>query len=227
MNLFKSKQEDDENILETLTFMGSPNQEEAKKMQKWNGQGDRKKNRRKSQGPRKDRNSGRKQTPVQILLKSGRKRNEKRFDIKSSLRIMVQGVVRQRRDWVGLEVDWRWGSTFITHNFIKYGNEERRQIEKSLEWKEEQFCFFSFFFSGGRRINDVFRCKGVNSLKTVHPDSNWWHKTPKKLEETGLKVQLKFSSLRRYCYSSTQQRNTEEKTLRGEGQRKVGCVYML
>ena len=98
MNLFKSKQENGENILETLTFMGSPNQEDPKKIQKWNGQEDRKKDRRKSQGPRKDRNSGRKQTPVQILLKSGRKRKEKRFDIKSSLRIMVQEVVGQRQD---------------------------------------------------------------------------------------------------------------------------------
>ena len=78
---------------------------------------------------------------------------------------MVQGVVVQRPDWVDLKAIWRWGTTLIIHSFVKFGNGEKRQIEKSLEWKG-QFCFL-FFLDGGELM--IFLLQGNKGFEDTGP----------------------------------------------------------
>lgn len=120
---------------------------------------------------------------------------------------MVQGVVVQRPDWVGLKVIWRWGTILIIHGFVKFGNGE--ETNRKVTWVERTVLFP--FFLRWRRINDLLMCKGIESLKILDPESNWWSKTPKMLEETGLKVQLKFKFTKKVLLLFQQQRDTEKK----------------
>lgn len=127
------------------------------------------------------------------LLESGRMRTEKTAQdlaIRRYLMITVQGEMVQRPHWVPLQGVWRWGSTLIINNFIQLGNEEK-ETNRKVTWVERT-VLFPFFLSFARweRINDIFRWKGITSLKILDREGKWWSKGPKRWEETALKRQL-------------------------------------
>lgn len=67
-------------------------------------------------------------------------------------------------------------------------------------------------------------CKGIESLKILDSESNWGSKTPKRLEETGLKVQLKFKFTKNVLLLFQHSREIQRKNLQGENRMHLYAV---